>query len=146
MRAGCTRQASRTQGHACLCPSATAFTKHAPCLPAILPSAGIKITQEPPKGVRANLLRTYNEMPAELLDPPPSAPRAPTWRKLVFSVAFFHAIIQVRTGARAHLHALGCVPAATLHAARQVHMHMPIALSLKLPRCAACAQQEQQVL
>jgi len=68
----------------------------APHFPVPVLQNGIKITQEPPKGVRANLLRTYHEMPRDLLDPPSSLPQAPAWRKLVFSVAFFHAILQER--------------------------------------------------
>jgi hypothetical protein len=59
------------------------------------PCAGIKITQEPPKGLRANLQRTYAELPPGTLDLPPGHPLPHAWRKLVFAGATFHALLQV---------------------------------------------------
>lgn len=52
---------------------------------------------EPPQGVRANLTRTYAELPPSFLaaegQPPPLAQ---AWRGLVFSCALFHALVQER--------------------------------------------------
>ena len=54
---------------------------------------------EPPQGVRANLTRTYSELPPSFLvaegRPPPLAK---AWRGLVFSAALFHALVQVLGG------------------------------------------------
>ena len=54
---------------------------------------------EPPQGVRANLTRTYSELPPSFLvaegHPPPLAK---AWRGLVFSAALFHALVQVPRG------------------------------------------------
>ncbi|KAA3673121.1 dynein heavy chain, axonemal, partial [Paragonimus westermani] len=53
----------------------------------------VKVTNEPPKGLRANLSRALNEISADffekhLLDK--------VWRKLVFGICFFHAIVLER--------------------------------------------------
>jgi dynein heavy chain len=55
---------------------------------------GVKLTNEPPKGLRANLLRSYNTVvnPDEF-----EAHTKPTpWKKLLFGLCFFHGIIQER--------------------------------------------------
>lgn len=44
--------------------------------------------------LQANVSRTYNDMGPELLDACPAKPTA--WRKLLFSLSFFHAVVQVR--------------------------------------------------
>ncbi|KAJ7549736.1 hypothetical protein O6H91_07G065700 [Diphasiastrum complanatum] len=54
---------------------------------------GIKITNEPPKGVRANLLQSYANITEDYLE---SCTKRVPWKKLVFSLAFFHAVIQER--------------------------------------------------
>ncbi|CAL4065768.1 unnamed protein product, partial [Meganyctiphanes norvegica] len=68
-----------------------------PVFPVSLLQDGIKITDEPPRGLRANLLKTYNSNPIndpefysnckELNIP---------FHKLLFALAFFHALIQER--------------------------------------------------
>jgi len=54
---------------------------------------GVKLTNEPPRGVRANLARTYNDLTQEVLDSCPAKPVE--WRRLLYSLSFFHAVVQV---------------------------------------------------
>eukprot|EP00163_Fabomonas_tropica_P009439 TRINITY_DN1923_c0_g1_i1.p1 TRINITY_DN1923_c0_g1~~TRINITY_DN1923_c0_g1_i1.p1 ORF type:complete len:2652 (-),score=902.80 TRINITY_DN1923_c0_g1_i1:9-7298(-) len=55
--------------------------------------SGLKMTNEPPKGVRANVMRTYLDIDEELF----TENRKPQpWQKLLFGLSFFHAIIQER--------------------------------------------------
>ncbi|KAK9815239.1 hypothetical protein WJX72_000483 [[Myrmecia] bisecta] len=65
-----------------------------PHFPVAVLQNGIKVTMEPPRGVRANLLRTYTTMPEGLLASCPKQPQ--TWRSLVFAMAFFHAVVLER--------------------------------------------------
>ncbi|EDO31800.1 predicted protein [Nematostella vectensis] len=53
----------------------------------------VKVTNEPPKGLRANTKRAFGELMA---DPFESHVLGVRWRKLVFGICFFHAIIQER--------------------------------------------------
>lgn len=54
---------------------------------------GIKMTMEPPKGLRSNLLNTYYKLDDEKLQIT-SKPKA--YMKLLFALSFFHATIQER--------------------------------------------------
>jgi len=55
--------------------------------------SSIKLTNEPPKGVRANLIGTLGVMKEEYFE---SCSKPGPWKKLVFSLSFFHAMIQER--------------------------------------------------
>jgi len=54
---------------------------------------GIKMTNEPPKGLRANLSNSYFAFNDEFLNKTKSPP---VWRKLLFAMCMYHAIIQER--------------------------------------------------
>jgi len=55
---------------------------------------GIKVTIEPPKGIRSNLLGSFADLGAEFVH---SSPKPEEWRRLMFACAFFHAVIQERS-------------------------------------------------
>ncbi|CAE7211449.1 DNAH6 [Symbiodinium sp. KB8] len=54
---------------------------------------GIKLTTEPPKGLRANVMRSFLPMTEEQLS---DSSKDKEWRKLQFGLKFFHAVIQER--------------------------------------------------
>ena len=53
----------------------------------------IKLTNEPPKGLRANMLGTLGTLKDDYFE---SCSKPGPWKKLVFGLAFFHAMIQER--------------------------------------------------
>lgn len=67
---------------------------------------GVKLTTEPPKGLRANLLRSYGELSSDYLEcfannkkefgGPDRSTRSHAFKKLLFGLCFFHALIQER--------------------------------------------------
>jgi dynein heavy chain len=57
---------------------------------------GVKMTNAPPKGIRANLLGSYNIDPIANDDFYNSADRGYEFRRLTFGLCFFHAIVQER--------------------------------------------------
>jgi len=54
----------------------------------------LKLTTEPPRGLKANLKRAYNNYNQEYLDSCPGKPQI--WRKMVFNLTFHHALVQER--------------------------------------------------
>ena len=53
----------------------------------------VKITIEPPKGLKNNLLRTYNKLENKDLD---DCDKKELYRGFLFTLSFFHAIVQDR--------------------------------------------------
>jgi hypothetical protein len=56
---------------------------------------GVKMTLEPPKGLKSNLQRQYNRFTDAYLN---STSKPEQWRSLLFGMCLFHAVIQVRQG------------------------------------------------
>eukprot|EP00753_Platysulcus_tardus_P001929 PLAT11596.21.p1 GENE.PLAT11596.21~~PLAT11596.21.p1 ORF type:complete len:1541 (+),score=910.45 PLAT11596.21:361-4623(+) len=54
---------------------------------------GIKMTNEPPKGMRANLMGSYLSFEPDWFN---SCSKPAVWRKMLFGLCFFHAIVQER--------------------------------------------------
>ena len=59
---------------------------------------GLKITNEAPRGIRANMLRTFDVLLSQKrLEEGRKASQCPgPWSKLVFGLSFFHAVVQER--------------------------------------------------
>ncbi|KAG7486149.1 dynein heavy chain 6, axonemal [Solea senegalensis] len=53
----------------------------------------VKVTNEPPKGLRANMLRAFREVSSDFFE---GHVLGRQWRKIVFGICFFHAVIQER--------------------------------------------------
>jgi dynein heavy chain len=51
------------------------------------------MTTEPPRGLKANLKRTYADFGSDFLE---DCKKPEIWKKLVFGISFFHAIVQER--------------------------------------------------
>ena len=64
-----------------------------PKFPIPILQTGIKITNEPPKGIKANLKGQYNDLKEEDYL---ACKKPREYQKLLFSLAFFHAIILER--------------------------------------------------
>lgn len=51
---------------------------------------GVKLTTEPPRGLKANLQKSYTAMSQDYLD---TSKKPEQWQKLLFGLCFFHALI-----------------------------------------------------
>eukprot|EP00668_Euglena_longa_P046499 GGOE01062184.1.p1 GENE.GGOE01062184.1~~GGOE01062184.1.p1 ORF type:complete len:1100 (-),score=391.90 GGOE01062184.1:241-3348(-) len=69
-----------------------------PCttFPVSILQAGIKMIIEPPRGLRANLLRSFTGDPLNSSDFFGGVSKSYEWKKLVFGLCFFHAVVQER--------------------------------------------------
>merc|ERR1719428_2016641 len=61
--------------------------------PALLLQNGVKMTNEPPKGLRANLLGSYAKLDAKVLE---DSKKPDIFKRLLFGFCFFHAVVQDR--------------------------------------------------
>ncbi len=66
----------------------------APYFPSSILQNGIKLTTESPRGIKANLKRSWNEISEEQLRACPG--KTEHYHKLLWGLTFFHAIIQER--------------------------------------------------
>ncbi|KAI8926816.1 dnah1 protein [Entophlyctis helioformis] len=64
-----------------------------PKFPVTILQNGVKTTIEPPNGIKANLMRTYGTFNEEYLS---QCTKPTEWKKLLFALTFFHAVIQER--------------------------------------------------
>ncbi|KAI8730434.1 dynein heavy chain 6, axonemal, partial [Biomphalaria glabrata] len=53
----------------------------------------VKVTNEPPKGIRANLRRAFIDMSTSFFE---DHSLGMDWRKIIFGICFFHAVILER--------------------------------------------------
>ncbi|ORY49032.1 hypothetical protein BCR33DRAFT_714104 [Rhizoclosmatium globosum] len=64
-----------------------------PKFPVTILQNGVKMTVEPPNGIKANLMRTYSTFTDDYLS---QCTKPREWKKLLFALSFFHAVIQER--------------------------------------------------
>mmetsp|Transcript_40474 Transcript_40474/g.77355 ORF Transcript_40474/g.77355 Transcript_40474/m.77355 type:complete len:681 (+) Transcript_40474:420-2462(+) len=61
--------------------------------PVLVLQNGVKLTNEPPKGIKANVNRSFYDMTEDHFE---GCVKLRPWKKLLFGLAFFHAVIQER--------------------------------------------------
>lgn len=57
---------------------------------------GIKVTNEPPRGLKANLMRTFNDLSSDEYESCRVSNKSAVYKKLIFATAFFNALILER--------------------------------------------------
>lgn len=67
-------------------------SKPTPAFPVTILQNSIKITNEPPRGIRANLMRTYSMWDESFYN---DTKNPAIWKTLLYCLSYFHAIIQV---------------------------------------------------
>jgi len=65
----------------------------APYFPVSTLQNSVKMTTEPPRGIKANLKRSFADINQNFLD---DCKKPDIWRKLIFGLSFMHAIVQER--------------------------------------------------
>lgn len=61
--------------------------------PIVVLQNSVKMTNEPPKGIKANMIGSYNASPLSKIEFFESHSRPLIWKKLVFGLCMFHSII-----------------------------------------------------
>lgn len=64
--------------------------------PIVILQNGVKLVQEPPKGLKSNLLQSYMTDPVADEEFFNSSNKPEVWRKMLFGLCFFHAVVQER--------------------------------------------------
>ena len=68
-------------------------TEPSPIFPVTVLQSGLKMTYEPPQGMKASLMRSYLQVNPKTFD---ESNKVGEWKKLLFSLSFFHGLILER--------------------------------------------------